>query len=97
MALVNFDQLFEGTFHFANRTTLTVTQAPEQAEELLGMLEHALARGLRNRALLTEIHVPLERFPNMNSKFWHIPIEDSGEAKVLRFFFGASQSTGKSA
>jgi hypothetical protein len=97
MTLVNFDQLFDGAFHLANHTTLTVTQAPEHEEELLGMLEHALTRGLRNRAQLTEIHVPLERYPTIDSKFWHIPVEDSGESKVLRFFFEAAQLTGKSA
>ncbi len=97
MALLHFDQLLDGAFHLANQTSLTVTQAPEHEEELLGMLEQALVRGLRNRTQLTEIHVPLERFPTMDSKFWHIPVEDSGEAKVLRFFFEASQSTGMSA
>ena len=89
MALINFEQVFERAFHLANHTMLTVTQAPEHEEELLGMLERALTRGLRNRMPLTEIHLPFERFPFMDSKFWHIPVEDSGDAKVLRFFFEA--------
>ena len=50
-----------------------------------------LACGLRNRAQLTEIHLPLERYPSIDSKFWHIPIEDSGDAHVLRFFFETPQ------
>jgi hypothetical protein len=66
---------------------LTVTQAPEHEQELLGLLERALMRGLRNHAQLTKIQLPFERFPDMDSKFWHVPVEDSGDAGVLRFFF----------
>ena len=51
------------------------------------MLERAMMRGMRERAQLTQIHVPFERFPFMDSKFWHIPVEDSGDTGVLRFFF----------
>jgi hypothetical protein len=87
MAVVNFEQVFDRASKLANHTMLTVTQAPEHEQELLGLLERALMRGLRNNAQLTEIHLPFERFPFMDSKFWHVPVEDSGDAGVLRFFF----------
>jgi hypothetical protein len=91
MAFANSEQLFERALPLANRTMLTVTQAPEHEQELLGLLDRAMTRGLRNRAQLTEIHLPLERYPSIDSKFWHIPIEDSGDAHVLRFFFETPQ------
>jgi hypothetical protein len=87
MASANFEQIFDRALPIANNVMLTVTQAPEHERELLEMLERAMRRGMREHAQLTEIHLPFERFPFMDSKFWHIPVEDSGDAKVLRFFF----------
>jgi hypothetical protein len=87
MATVNFEQLFDRTFPIAANLILTVTEVPEREEELIQLLERAMLRGLDNRARLTEIHLPMERFPFINSKFWHVPVEDCGKAQVLRFFF----------
>ncbi|MFY9627318.1 MAG: hypothetical protein WAK03_04085 [Methylocystis sp.] len=87
MASVNFEQIFDRALPIANNVMLTVTQAPEREQDLLEMLERAMMRGMRERAQLTQIHVPFERFPFMDSKFWHIPVEDSGDTGVLRFFF----------
>lgn len=87
MAPVNIEQYFDRSFPLANNTVLTVTEVPEREEELLKLLERAMLRGFDNRARLTEIHLPMERFPFMDSKFWHVPIEDCGTAQVLRFFF----------
>jgi hypothetical protein len=91
MASANFDQLLDRAFPIADQTMLAVTQAPEDQRELLDLLDRAITRGLRNRAQLTEIHVPFERFPFMDSKFWHIPVEDSGDPQVLRLFFESPQ------
>lgn len=87
MATANFEQYFDKAFSLANNTILTVTEVPEREEELLKLLESAMLRGFDNHARLTEIHLPMERFPFMDSKFWHVPIEDCGKAQVLRFFF----------
>ncbi len=87
MATANFEQDFDKAFSLANNTILTVTEVPEREEELLKLLERAMLRGFDNHARLTEIHLPMERFPFMDSKFWHVPIEDCGKAPVLRFFF----------
>ncbi len=86
-ASVNFEQIFDRALPLANNVMLTVTQAPEHERELLGMLEGAMMRGMKEHAQLMAIHVPFERFPYMDSKFWHIPVEDSGDPRVLRFFF----------
>ncbi|MCC3245272.1 hypothetical protein LG047_08045 [Methylocystis sp. WRRC1] len=89
MAATNFEQFFEKAFPLDSGATLTVTEVPDCEEELLRLLERAMLRGFDNHARLTEIHLPMERFPFMDSKFWHVPIEDCGKAQVLRFFFEA--------
>jgi hypothetical protein len=86
---VNFEQIFDRALPIANNVKLTVTQAPEHERDLLELLEGVMMRGMRERAQLMQIQVPFERFPHMASKFWHIPVEDSGDPKVLRFFFEA--------
>src|SRR5208282_2934989 len=48
MAAANFEQVFDRASKLANHTMLTVAQAPEHEQELLGLLERALMRGLRN-------------------------------------------------
>jgi len=87
MASSQCEQMFDRAFPLANQTMLTVAAAPERQEELLDLLDRAMARGLRHKSRLCEIHVPFERFPLMDSKFWHIPVEDSGDPQVLRLFF----------
>jgi hypothetical protein len=92
MAPVNLEQLFEKTFPLANNTILTVTEVPECEEQLLRLFERAMLRGFDNHAPLTQIQLPMERFPDLDSKFWHVPIEDCGAAQVLRFFFETLQT-----
>lgn len=87
MAPATIERYFDKAFLLANNTVVTVTEVPDCEEELLKLLESAMLRGFDNRARLTEIHLPMERFPYMDSKFWHVPIEDCGKAQVLRFFF----------
>jgi len=92
MAAARFDRAFDRSLAIAKNVTLTVTRAPERDADLLGMLEGAMMRGRSNHAQLTQIQVPFERYPNMDSKFWHIPVEDSGDTQVLRFFFETPQA-----
>ncbi|HEY8160925.1 MAG: hypothetical protein ACR650_16890 [Methylocystis sp.] len=92
MAPANYEQLFEKTFPIADNVILTVTEVPEREEELIKLLERAMLGGFDNHARLTEIHLPMERFPFIESKFWHVPVEDCGKAQVLRFFFEHSQA-----
>ncbi len=87
MAAASFDRDFDRSLPLANNLTLTVTAAPTDEAELLGLLEGAMMRGRRNHTQLKQIQLSFERYPSMDSKFWHIPVEDSGDAHVLRFFF----------
>jgi hypothetical protein len=87
MAPVNYEQAFDKALPLTESMSLTVTPVPEREDELLQLLDRAMLKGIANHARLTEIHLPLARFPSLDSKFWHVPIEDCGEAQVLRFFF----------
>lgn len=83
------EQFFDKAFPLANNIIMKVSSAPESETQLFRLIETAMLRGFDTQAPLKEIHLPLERFPSVDSKFWHIPIEDSGAAPVLRFFFEA--------
>jgi hypothetical protein len=83
------EQFFDKAFTLANNIIMKVSSAPESETQLFRLIETAMLRGFDTQAPLKEIHLPLERFPSVDSKFWHIPIEDSGAAPVLRFFFEA--------
>jgi len=87
MTQSNAEPFFDRAFPLANRTIMNVAEAPAAGAALLKLLENAMRRGFDTRAPLREIHLPLERFPSIASKFWHIPVEDCGSARVLRFFF----------
>lgn len=88
----NIERPFDKIFPLANNTMLTVTEVPDCEEQLLKLMETAMMRGFDSHVRLTEIHLPLSRFPSMDSKFWHVPIEDCGDAQVLRFFFEAPET-----
>jgi hypothetical protein len=87
MAPVNYEQAFDKALSLTDKTSLTVTPVPEDEDELLKLLDRAMVKGFANHVRLTEIHLPMARFPSLDSKFWHVPIEDCGDAQVLRFFF----------
>jgi hypothetical protein len=92
MALPEVQQVFDKSTELSNRTMLTVTEVPKCEDELLKLLERAMVGGFLNHAPLTEIHLPMEKFPHIESKFWHVPVEDCGESQVLRFFFAKTDS-----
>jgi len=92
MAAASFEKVFDRSLKIANNVRLTVTEAPEHEAELLGLLERAMMRGQRDQTQLMQIQLSFERYPFMDSKFWHIPVEDSGDAHVLRFFFSTPQA-----
>lgn len=92
MTPANFEQAFHKVLSLGEKTILTIAEVPERTEDLLKLLETAMLRGFDNHAPLTEIHVPMARFPFLDSKFWHVPVEDCGDAEVLRFFFEASDA-----
>ncbi len=87
MTQSNAEHFFDRSYPHANRMIMKVAEAPADEAALLPLLENAMRRGFDTRAPLKEIHLPLERFPSIDSKFWHIPVEDCGGARILRFIF----------
>ena len=84
MAPINMERIFDKAVAVDENTILAVVEAPEREEDLLKLMERAMLRGFDNHTRLTQIQLPMARFPFMDSKFWHVPIEDCGAAQVLR-------------
>jgi hypothetical protein len=91
MTQVNYERVFDKSLPLSSTISLTVTEVPDSAEDLLKLLERAMVGGFHKQARLKEIHLPMARFPDMASKFWHVPVEDCGNSHVLRLFFETSQ------
>jgi hypothetical protein len=82
-----FDRMLGAMLTSDQPTSITLTELPSAADDLTRLLESAIARGnlLRNR--LTRIHLPMRCFPDMGASFWHVPVEDTGKAYIMRLFF----------
>jgi hypothetical protein len=87
MSISDFERLLETLIPRDGRTTLTLTETPASADELVRLLERAIVVGNRRGAPLVEIHAPLAEYPDMPSSFWHVPIEDSSREGVVRLAF----------
>jgi len=83
----SLDQFLEKSFPIANNLVLTVSAAPENETQLFKVLESAVVHGFDGRGHLREIQLTMERFPSIDSKFWHVPVEDSGKEPLLSFLF----------
>jgi hypothetical protein len=66
-----FEQMLRAVLPATGKTSLTITDIPEQEDQLMQMLETALVNGNRW----------------MPNHFWHVPVEDSGASDVLRLVF----------
>ncbi|KAB2852122.1 MAG: hypothetical protein F9K41_15275 [Sphingopyxis terrae] len=93
MKQANLERVFDKALPLPSKTILTVTEVPERAEDLLHLLASAMVRGFDNHTRLTEIHLPMARFPYIDSKFWHVPVEDCGDSHVLRLFFETPENS----
>lgn len=93
MKPADYERVFEKAMPLSSTTTLTVTEVPERLEDLLHLLGSAMVEGFGKQKRLTEIHLPMARFPELGSKFWHVPVEDCGELHVLRLFFEAPETS----
>ena len=71
----------------SGRTTLTLTETPENVDELMRLLERAVIVGNRRGAPLAEIHAPFADYPTLAPCYWHVPIEDSSRDGVVRLSF----------
>ena len=94
MATVKFEQAFDKALSLAEQHHLTVTPVPDREEELLKLFERAMVKGFDNHARLTQIQLPMERFPSLDSKFWHVPIEDCGDVPGVALLLRNAGSAG---
>jgi hypothetical protein len=69
--------------------TVRTSDLPASEPDLLKRLDAVLAASSRHRMPISEIHVPLARYPALATTFWHIPIVDSREP-VFRVVYSAA-------
>lgn len=62
--------------------TVRLCELPESEPQLLKRLNAVVAAASRHRVPISEIQVPLARYPNLAHTFWHIPIVDSPKPAV---------------
>ncbi|MDB5595153.1 MAG: hypothetical protein JWM36_2114 [Hyphomicrobiales bacterium] len=68
-----------------------MTPAPIEPE-LLKRLDAVLAASSRHRMALSEIQIPLARYPNLAHTFGHVPIVDS-LAPAVRLVYSAGPAS----
>lgn len=89
MTMSDLDRLLNATLvGTKDRISVTVTEVPEHEIDLLRLLDKAIEIATAKRSPLTEIQLPMSRFPAVGSHFWHVPVTDSGENGVLRLVYG---------
>lgn len=87
MSISDFERLLEALIPANGRATLTLTEAPDRDDDLIRLLERAIATGNRRGAPLTRIDLPVDAFETLGTRFWHVPIEDSSRCGVVRLVF----------
>jgi hypothetical protein len=93
MKPADYERVFDKAMPLSSTTTLTVTEVPDRLEDLLHLLGSAMVGGFGKQKRLTQIHLPMARFPELGSKFWHVPVEDCGDLHVLRLFFETPETS----
>lgn len=72
--------------------TVRTKVLPASEPGLLRRIDAVLAASSRHQVPISEIQVPLARYPGLASTFWHIPIVDSG-APTMRVVYTAGKSS----
>jgi hypothetical protein len=89
MTMSDLDRLLNATLLGTNdRISVTVTDIPEHEIQLLDLLDKALEMATRKRTVLSEIQLPMARFPSVGAQYWHVPVTDSGDNGVVRLVYG---------
>lgn len=92
MSLSEFEGLLAAALPIRHRTAITLTELPADESNLFGLLDHAIVAGIRHNAPLAEIHAPVDLYRTLATSYWHVPIEDSGRAGVVRLIFATNQA-----
>ena len=89
MTMSDLDRLLNATLlGSGSRISVTVTEVPEHEIQLMDLLDKAIELACRKQTALTEIQLPMSRFPSVGAEYWHVPVRDSGDQGVLRLIYG---------
>ncbi|MDO9441045.1 MAG: hypothetical protein Q7T73_09160 [Beijerinckiaceae bacterium] len=89
MTMSDLDRLLNATLlGTSDRISVTVTDVPDLEVDLRELLDKALEMATRKRTVLSEIQLPMSRFPAVGAQYWHVPVTDSGNHGVVRLIYG---------
>ena len=80
-----------------DRVDFVVTDAPEDHGQLCSLLDDALALARRQGFPLRKIQIGLSRYPQIDTKYWHVTVENYCDPRVVRLIFDRSESGLRSA
>ena len=89
MSFPEFERMLGAVLPSPGRTSLTLTEAPQEAGLLASMLERANVIGQRQSTRLREVQLPRHLLRSVGAKFNRAPLSDSGDVGVVRLTFEA--------
>ena len=67
--------------------SVTLTDLPDHLRSLQDLLAKAAEMAELQGAPLVEIHLPVQRYPQIGAAFRNVPVRDCGRSAVLRFIY----------
>ena len=67
--------------------SVTLTDLPDHSRSLQDLLAKAAEMAELQGSPLVEIHLPVQRYPQIGAAFRNVPVRDFGRSAVLRFIY----------
>jgi hypothetical protein len=88
MDMSDLDRLLRATLPGqSGRMSVTLTDLPAHLRSLQDLLAKAAEMAELQGAPLVEIHLPVQRYPQIGAAFRNVPVRDCGRSAVLRFIY----------
>ncbi|MEY3553355.1 MAG: hypothetical protein RL735_1703 [Pseudomonadota bacterium] len=88
MDMSDLDRLLRATLPGqGGRMSVTLTDLPAHLRSLQDLLAKAAEMAELQGAPLVEIHLPVQRYPQIGAAFRNVPVRDCGRSAVLRFIY----------
>ncbi len=88
MDMLDLDRLLRATLPGHNgRMSVSLTDLPGHLLGLQDLLTKAADMADLQGAPLIEIHLPVQRYPQIGLSFRDVPVRDCGRSGVLRFIY----------
>ena len=88
MDMSDLDRLLRATLPGqGGRMSVTLTDLPDHLRSLQDLLAKAAEMAELQGSPLVEIHLPVQRYPQIGAAFRNVPVRDCGRSAVLRFIY----------